>query len=283
MGLRVNKRIKIAKGMTLNVGKRGMSVSAKVGNTTINSKGRVTTRISPGVRYTTNLKSKNSSMKNSANETITHNNISNTNTERIIQKPRSKKVSILLCCLGFLGLGGLHKFYEKKWLLGILYLLTFGLFGIGTIKDLLTYFEVKQKYGKTAVTLIWVLFVCVTISLWLLGRKYGYVCGYKIHTAPVMNGLKTERIGTYAYINAKKSDITGGDLVIIYNKIKDSNYNWFTVYFEDGTGVIYRGCSDPEYGIMDEEYGVLNPILIPPLFDDNGDLCGYYYKEGMYD
>lgn len=57
MGFRVNKRIKICKGVTLNVGKKGISTSVKIGNTTINSKGRVSTRIAPGISYTTNLKS----------------------------------------------------------------------------------------------------------------------------------------------------------------------------------------------------------------------------------
>ena len=56
MGFRVNKRIQICKGVTLNVGKKGISTSVKIGNTTINSKGRVSTRIAPGISYTTNLK-----------------------------------------------------------------------------------------------------------------------------------------------------------------------------------------------------------------------------------
>lgn len=61
MGFRVRGRIKVCKGVYINVGKKGItSVSAKVGGTTINRnrKGRVkaTTRVCKGVSYETTLK-----------------------------------------------------------------------------------------------------------------------------------------------------------------------------------------------------------------------------------
>lgn len=46
---------------------------------------------------------------------------------------KSKWVAFFLCL--FLGGIGAHKFYEGKILLGIVYLLTGGLFGIGWIID----------------------------------------------------------------------------------------------------------------------------------------------------
>ncbi len=52
-------------------------------------------------------------------------------------KARNKITSIILCCLGFLGIAGIHKFYEGKIILGIIYLLTFGFVGFGTIIDLI--------------------------------------------------------------------------------------------------------------------------------------------------
>lgn len=48
-------------------------------------------------------------------------------------KPLSKWVAFFLCL--FLGEIGAHKFYEGKTGMGVLYLFTFGLFGIGWIID----------------------------------------------------------------------------------------------------------------------------------------------------
>lgn len=47
--------------------------------------------------------------------------------------PKNKWVALLLCF--FLGFLGIHKFYEGKILLGIVYMLTLGIFGIGVIID----------------------------------------------------------------------------------------------------------------------------------------------------
>ncbi len=47
---------------------------------------------------------------------------------------KSKTVALLLCI--FLGYFGVHKFYVGKVGMGILYLLTMGLFGIGWIVDI---------------------------------------------------------------------------------------------------------------------------------------------------
>lgn len=48
---------------------------------------------------------------------------------------KSKWVSFFLCL--FLGPLGIHKFYEGRVLLGLLYLFTMGLFGVGVIIDLI--------------------------------------------------------------------------------------------------------------------------------------------------
>lgn len=53
--------------------------------------------------------------------------------------PRShkrRKTAIILCCFGFFGFAGFHRFYVGKTASGILYLLTFGLGFFGTIVDL---------------------------------------------------------------------------------------------------------------------------------------------------
>lgn len=48
---------------------------------------------------------------------------------------KNKWVSFFLCL--FLGFVGAHKFYEGRILLGIVYLFTAGLFGIGILFDLI--------------------------------------------------------------------------------------------------------------------------------------------------
>ena len=48
---------------------------------------------------------------------------------------KSKWVSFFLCL--FFGILGIHKFYEGRVLLGIVYLCTGGIFGIGVIIDLI--------------------------------------------------------------------------------------------------------------------------------------------------
>ncbi len=51
-------------------------------------------------------------------------------------KKGEKTVKIILCCLGFIGLAGLHRMHAGKWISGIIWLLTGGLLLIGTILDL---------------------------------------------------------------------------------------------------------------------------------------------------
>ncbi len=50
---------------------------------------------------------------------------------------KTRTLSLVLCIVGFFGLGGLHRFYVGKVWTGLLYLMTGGLFGIGTIFDLI--------------------------------------------------------------------------------------------------------------------------------------------------
>ena len=65
----------------------------------------------------------------------------NTNTNTVTAsgpsvKAKNKWVAFFLCL--FLGILGVHKFYEGKILLGIVYLCTGGLLGIGWLIDLIT-------------------------------------------------------------------------------------------------------------------------------------------------
>ena len=57
-------------------------------------------------------------------------------------KPKNKWIAFFLCLFTFCG----HKFYEGKIGMGILYLLTAGLFGIGWIIDLISLLRKPNPY-----------------------------------------------------------------------------------------------------------------------------------------
>lgn len=63
-------------------------------------------------------------------------NNSNTINGAYGRKQCDKWIALLLCI--FLGIFGGHKFYEGKAGMGVLYLFTVGLFGIGVIVDFIT-------------------------------------------------------------------------------------------------------------------------------------------------
>lgn len=68
---------------------------------------------------------------------INNNNVnSNINSAGYRGKPLNKWVALILCF--FLGGFGAHKFYEGKVGMGILYLFTFGLLGIGVLIDFIS-------------------------------------------------------------------------------------------------------------------------------------------------
>lgn len=74
-----------------------------------------------------------------------NNNVNtNVNTTMIGRKLCNKWVSLCLCVL--LGFFGAHKFYEGKGGMGIVYLFTMGLFGIGWLIDILIILSKPNPY-----------------------------------------------------------------------------------------------------------------------------------------
>lgn len=64
-------------------------------------------------------------------------------SQMVYVSPKSRIVDLILCFL--LGYFGIHKFYEGKVGMGILYIFTVGLFGIGWLVDLLVILIGKPK------------------------------------------------------------------------------------------------------------------------------------------
>lgn len=79
-------------------------------------------------------------LKSEQPQVIINNSNNNTNVNQntntgIARNAKNKWVALLLCL--FLGVFGAHKFYEGKYLLGIVYLFTVGFFGIGWFIDII--------------------------------------------------------------------------------------------------------------------------------------------------
>lgn len=60
----------------------------------------------------------------------------------------SKGTAYLLWLSIFLGIGGLHRFYNGKMLTGLLWLLTGGLFGVGQLIDLLLIPDMVDSHNR---------------------------------------------------------------------------------------------------------------------------------------
>ena len=102
----------------------------------------------------------------------------------------------------------------------------------------------------------------------------------ELHTADVMNGFGTEKIGEWGYIEISKSDmatVTGEQLTeFCQNRYAGSGLNWVGIIFEDGTGLrIGPGWQGSiEYGKIDIETVTFSDAagtITPETWDASGD------------
>lgn len=73
---------------------------------------------------------------------------------------------------------------------------------------------------------------------------------------PVMNGFKTERIGTAAYVFSDKLLLTEEYLVEFAEKrVSGKDYNWMFIKFSDDTAIFFYGSieSFASYGTLAED------------------------------
>ena len=77
----------------------------------------------------------------------------NINTGFMGAPRKSKTVALILCLVGFLGFGGLHRMYVGKVGSGVIHFLTYGLCAIGTIIDLISILSggFRDTYGQPLV------------------------------------------------------------------------------------------------------------------------------------
>lgn len=63
---------------------------------------------------------------------------------------KSKTTALILCCLGFVGLAGIHRMYVGKVGTGVLWFLTSGLCVVGTVLDLISILSggFRDSYGQ---------------------------------------------------------------------------------------------------------------------------------------
>lgn len=102
---------------------------------------------------------------------------------------------------------------------------------------------------------------------------------FTVETKPVMNGTKTEQIGTWAYILTTKEimgHMTNQQLHDLLAAQDAAGYNWFNVFFEDGTGIYYLVGVDGTYF----EYGAVDPAEGGVVDTADIDGAGVFLFEG---
>ncbi len=136
MGLRVRKQIRFG-ALRVNLSKSGASLSTKVGPVTLNSRGRETVHVAPGLSYSVNTR------RVAGATTRT--------TPAIIQASSRRSYWVAYALTLFLGFTGAQHFYLGYRGRGRAYAFTLGFLGLGWLWDLFAIpFEVARVNATLA-------------------------------------------------------------------------------------------------------------------------------------
>ena len=145
MGFKFRKSINLGGGFKVNLSKSGVGYSwgTKGVRFTKTATGKKRTTLSvpgTGISYTTESGGKKTTKRSAP---IISNDFSTPSPDNSGGKKTSPWINFIVCvCFGCLGV---HKFREKKFGMGILYCLTFGLLGVGWVIDSIRYLIVAVK------------------------------------------------------------------------------------------------------------------------------------------
>lgn len=141
---------------------------------------------------------------------------------------RSKSIDLLLCL--FLGVFGIHRFYEGKIVTGILYLFTVGFLGLGVLIDLLQIiFGCRTDKNKLPIgkpnkklgTIAIVLSVLIATLLWLL---FGFLIFKQILNQPMIEKEYYNKVDAAYPIEKNIPDLENSKLATLNLKVM-KNYS----------------------------------------------------------
>ncbi len=125
--------------------------------------------------------------------------------------------------------------------------------------------------------------VCMLAVLLTSGGSSAVLNPNKIKVYNIWNGSGTSIIGQRAEITVTKEEIKALSSEefneFLENEVADSGYNWFTIDFNDGTGIVFAGCDIymPEHCILGDE-GMAHNTIGYIKRHKNGDSVTFEYE-----
>ena len=190
----------------------------------------------------------------------------------LYKKVRSQNSKSKFLIILFLGFFGIHKFIEKKYVLGLIYLFTFGLFGIGVVYDLINDYATYENDFQVNIFRYFIS-LCIFIFGILISNKYAnfyyFILIAIIFTPIVYNkllklfpnlikviiilvllyfGLKKEPVIDYVPTNIVGTWKTNNESTN-YKKIK-IKLDETIIKFNDREDVVGKNVYDKENGIL---------------------------------